>query len=127
MKVFGTLMTFDCGSCEGMIDNKQVIDDFITRIVKGMDMKRIGEPVFEWFDDTPFNIEHDLVGYSVTQIISMSSITLHICSISKSICIDVFTCCKVNDFIIDMISHNINLSFNPKSILKHQIVRKIQQ
>ena len=123
MKTFGTLMTFDCGECNGLIDNKQIIDDFITKIVNGMNMKRIGEPTYEWFGDTPFNRENDLIGYSVTQIISLSSITLHICSISKSVFIDVFTCCKVNDLTIDMITHNINISFNPKTIIKKQIHR----
>lgn len=125
MKTFGTLMTFDCGECNGLIDNKQIIDDFISKIVNGMNMKRIGEPTYEWFEDTPFHRENDLIGYSVTQIISLSSITLHICSISKSIFIDVFTCCKVNDLIVDMITHNINISFNPKTIIKKQINRYV--
>lgn len=125
MQTFGTLMTFDCGKCNGLIDNKQIIDDFISKIVNGMNMKRIGEPTYEWFEDTPFNRENDLIGYSVTQIISLSSITLHICSISKSIFIDVFTCCKVNDITIDMITHNINISFNPKTIIKKQINRYV--
>lgn len=125
MKAFGTLITFDCGECEGLINDRQVLDDFISRIVKVMKMERVGKPTYEWFDDTPFNREHDLIGYSVTQIISLSSITLHICSMSKSTFIDIFTCCKVNEDIISELEHNVHITFNPKTVTKNTIKRVI--
>ena len=55
-------------------------------------MKKKGDTVFEYFPDNDYNRIRDIVGFSVVQVISLSSITLHFNDISKTAYIDVFTC-----------------------------------
>ena len=123
MSGFGTLMIFDCVDCNHSINNRFDLELFIDTIVKIMDMKRIGNPTYEWFADNDYNRERDLIGYSVTQIISLSSITIHCCSLSRRMYIDVFTCCKVNDEIIKNIKEMIIELFKPRIINSNQINR----
>ena len=48
-------------------------------------MKRKGKLIVETFEENEFNIENDLVGFSIVQIISLSNITLHINFISRTV------------------------------------------
>ena len=91
--MFGKHLILDCsGMGEGM-KNKKVIQDFINDLVVYiLKMKKKGETVFEYFPDNEYNRKRDIVGYSVVQVISLSSITLHLNDISKTGYIDVFTC-----------------------------------
>lgn len=123
MKQFGTLLIFDCKNCRGEINDKQTIQTLIDNMVETMEMKKVGETIFEWFDMNEFNIENDLVGYSVCQIISMSSITIHICSLSKRVYLDCFTCCQINEELINRLSNLITWSFTPETIEKKIINR----
>ena len=123
MKQFGTLLIFDCKNCRGEINDKQTIQTLIDDMVETMEMKKVGETIFEWFDMNEFNIENDLVGYSVCQIISMSSITIHICSLSKRVYLDCFTCCQINEELINRLSNLITWSFTPETIEKKIINR----
>lgn len=120
---FGKLLLFDCKDCSGNINDKKTIQKFIDDVVFAMNMEKIGETHFEWFDFTPKNIELNLVGYSVSQIISMSSITIHICSLSKEVFIDIFTCCKINEEMLNKISNIVNWTFSPYNINKQVINR----
>jgi S-adenosylmethionine/arginine decarboxylase-like enzyme len=121
---FGTLLIFDCKECNHIyFQDKNMLQYFIDTLIKIMNMKAVGKTVYEYFPPSKFNIDNDLVGFSITQIISMSSITIHICEGSKKVYIDIFTCCNINDEIKFEISNLINKIFNPNSIDYHTIVR----
>lgn len=123
MTNFGTLMIFDCIDVNEHLNNRYSLDVFIDEIVNYMKMKKIGRPAVEWFEDNDFNRERDLIGYSYCQIISLSSITIHCCSLSRRMYIDIFTCCKVNDVLIANIQDIIKLLFKPRIINSSQINR----
>lgn len=121
---FGCVLIFDLKDClTHYLNDKLILQHLIDNIISIMNMKAVGNTVFEYFEANEFNISNDLVGYSITQIISMSSITIHICEISKNVYIDIFTCCKLNEDIINKIQTYIELIFNPTS-LKHQIINR---
>jgi S-adenosylmethionine/arginine decarboxylase-like enzyme len=123
MTNFGTLMIFDCVGCNAFINDKAYLDEFVNSTVKEMGMKKINNPAVEWFPDNDFNRKHDLIGFSYLQIISLSSITIHCCTLSGKMYIDVFTCCKINDTLVDAISFIIQKLFSPLIINKKQINR----
>lgn len=121
---FGSVLIFDLKDClTHYLNDKLILQHLIDNIISIMNMKAVGNTVFEYFEANEFNISNDLVGYSITQIISMSSITIHICEISKNVYIDIFTCCKLNEDIINKLQTYIELIFNPTS-LKHQIINR---
>lgn len=122
---FGYLMICNLSYCDGDIGNKKLYELFINELVIDiMKMKIIGTPQYEYFDYTPFNVENDLVGYSATAIISLSSITIHICEISKRAYIDIFTCCQLDKEMEIKIIDCINRYFEPKTITNDIIIRK---
>lgn len=119
LKPFGTLLIFDLKGlkCKNTLDNRPKLQRFIDILVEEiMGMKKIGSTQFEYFPSNEFNIENDLVGYSITQIISMSSISIHICDISSKAYIDIFTCCEITDKILKDIDELICFTFKPTEI-----------
>ena len=96
-KPFGTHLILDADDCQGKINDRKHIQSFIDTLVKEMGMKKVGETIFEYFEDNDYNRERDIVGYSVVQIISLSNITIHINEISRTIYLDVFTCGDFDD------------------------------
>ena len=123
MTNFGTLMIFDCIDVNQDINNRYALDDFINEVVSCMNMKKIGNPAVEWFPDNDYNRERDLIGYSYCQIISLSSITIHCCSLSRRMYIDIFTCCKVDEIMVGRIQQIIKIIFRPRIINSKQINR----
>lgn len=122
--VFGSLLIFDLKNClTNHLSTKEILQYFINNLILIMDMKAVGDTIFEYFEPNDFNIKNDLVGYSITQIISMSSITMHICEGSKNVYLDIFTCCNINDDIIFKITNLINYIFNPNTI-NHRIIER---
>lgn len=122
--VFGSLLIFDLKNClTNHLSTKEILQYFINNLIKIMDMKAIGDTIFEYFEPNEFNIENDLVGFSITQIISMSSITMHICEGSKNVYLDIFTCCNINDDILKKINNLIQYIFNPNTI-NHKIIER---
>ena len=83
-------------------------------------MKKKGNTLFEYFEDNEFNRCRDIVGFSVVQVISLSSIVLHLNDISKTGYIDIFTC---GDIIEHDVIECINKYFSPSSINKLMILR----
>lgn len=122
---FGTLLIFDLKDCKTSdLNKKDILQRFIDVLIEYvMDMKKIGDTQFQYFEDTPFNRANDLIGYSITQIISLSSITIHICEISKNVYIDIFTCCPITDKIKEDILELIMMTFKPSSIENKYILR----
>ncbi len=96
-KPFGTHLILDADDCQGKINDRKHIQSFIDTLVKERGMKKVGETIFEYFEDNDYNRERDIVGYSVVQIISLSNITIHINEISKTVYLDVFTCGDFDD------------------------------
>lgn len=121
---FGTLLILDCKDCDSIyLDNKEFLQFYINELIKIMNMSKVGNTVFEYFEPNEFNIKNDLVGYSITQIISLSSITIHICEGSKNVYIDIFTCSNIDDNIFINITNLTNKIFNPNIINKKIINR----
>lgn len=119
-KPFGVEIILDCDDCQGNIQSKQIIQEFIDTLVNELGMKKKGETIFEYFPATEYNRERDIVGYSVVQIISLSNITLHINEISKTIYLNLFTCGSLDE---DKVIFLFNNYFKPMKIKKKMIVR----
>lgn len=123
-KKFGSLLIFDLKEVSGDTTDKITLNHFINTLVYDiMEMSIIGTPQFEYFPYNAYNIQRNLVGYSITTIISLSSITIHICDIPKTAYIDIFTCCEIDNTIIDKIESLIREVFKPTTIYHKQIDR----
>lgn len=121
---FGWLSIYDLNGCNGLINNKEILLSFLKILVNDiMKMEIVGLPQFEYFPDNSFNRENDLIGYSITCIISLSSITIHICELSKTAYIDIFSCCKLTDDIENDINNLIKSVFNPVEV-KGKIIKR---
>jgi len=119
-KPFGTLLIIDADCCEGDITNKNHIQQFIDKLVEEMGMKKKGETVFEYFEDNEYNRERDIVGYSVFQCISLSSIVIHINDISRTMYLDVFTCSDLDETKVGLLFSDY---FKAKKIKKRIFTR----
>ena len=117
-KIFGTHLILDADCCEGNITSKEHIQEFINKLVEDMEMKKVGNTIYEYFEDNDYNRERDIVGYSVVQIISLSSITIHINEISRTIYLDVFTCSSLDETQVCLLFSDF---FNPTKIKKQLI------
>lgn len=114
--VFGKHLIIDASGCdEDNMKNNEKIKHFIDDLCEIGKMEKKGNLIIEEFPETKFNIDNDLVGVSVVQIISLSNITLHINYISKTIYFDFFTCGALKTDLIGVIFNNY---FNPKTIKK---------
>ena len=105
-KIFGQELLLDAYNCQGFLNKKEYIQLFIDELVMKTGMKKKGKTIFEYFEKTDYNVERDIVGYSVVQIISLSNITLHINEISKSVYLNFFTCGELNDKLVVKIFKN---------------------
>jgi S-adenosylmethionine/arginine decarboxylase-like enzyme len=115
---FGSLLIYDLKDIESVKSkDKEELYELLHIIVEEiMEMNIIGEPIFEYFEDNEYNRRKGLVGYSITCIISLSSITFHICDIQKTAFIDIFTCCKIDEDITFNISNTLKRFFKPSQI-----------
>lgn len=119
--VFGKHLIIDGYGCEGDITNKDYLQKFIDKLVLDiLNMKKMGETLFIYFEDNEYNRERDIVGFSIVQIISLSNITLHINELSKTFYLDIFTCGDINEKdIIDFIA----IYLSPKGFNKQLLSR----
>lgn len=113
--VFGKHLIIDANECSGEIRNIEKITNFIDDLCEIGQMQKKGDLIIEEFEENQFNINNDLVGYSIVQIISLSNITIHINFISRTIYFDFFTCGKIKEGLIVALFKNY---FNPKTIKK---------
>lgn len=124
---FGWLSIFDLNDCEFPFTDKSYLQNFLKILIEDiMEMKMIGTPQFEYFEDNEYNRERGLIGFSITTIISLSSITIHICDIQKTAYIDIFSCCKLNNEMKKQITDLIKLVFKPNGIKRKIIKRGIK-
>lgn len=113
---FGRHLIIDANLCdEDNIRNLDKIKHFIDDLCELGKMEKKGNLIVEEFPESKFNIENDLVGYSIVQIISLSNITIHINFISRTIYFDFFTCGALKSDLIGVLFNNY---FNPKTIKK---------
>ena len=119
-KPFGTHLILDADDCQGKLKDQKHIQEFIDTLVKEMGMKKVGETIFEYFEDNDYNRERDIVGYSIVQIISLSNITIHINEISRTIYLDIFTCGDLDDTKIGLIFSDF---FQAQKIKKRILTR----
>lgn len=113
--VFGHHLIIDANECSGEIRSIKKITDFIDDLCEIGQMQKKGDLIIEEFEENQFNINNDLVGYSIVQIISLSNITIHINFISRTIYFDFFTCGKIKEGLIVALFKNY---FYPKTIKK---------
>ena len=99
---FGIHLMLDADECLGELKDKRHIQDFINSLVSKLGMKKKGETIFEYFEDNDYNRERDIVGWSVVQVISLSSIVIHINEISRTIYLDVFTCGDLDELMVSL-------------------------
>ena len=119
-KPFGKHFIIDADDCLGEVKERKHIQEFIDVLVSKLDMKKKGETVFEYFEDNDYNRERDIVGWSVVQIISLSSIVIHINEISRTLYLDVFTCGDLDELMVTLL---LSEYFRPKKIKKQMITR----
>lgn len=124
-KKFGTLLLYDMRDCKGEINDKKELSLFLDNLIEDTMGMSIINKTFEWFDDNAYNRARNLVGYSITAIISLSSVSIHICSQSKTVYIDVFTCCNIDEVMIDKIEYLIRQVFKPDELRTKVIDRGI--
>ena len=95
--MFGKHLILDCEemsiNMESMEEIQKFIDELVIDVLK---MKKVGKTHYEYFEDSWYNHIRGIVGYSVVQVISLTSIVLHLNNIPKSGCIDIFTCWDIN-------------------------------
>jgi S-adenosylmethionine/arginine decarboxylase-like enzyme len=122
---FGTLLTYDLKDIDGDKSKDEVELNRLIHVlvVHIMNMSIIGKPVFEYFENNLFNNKLGLVGFSITCIISLSSITFHICDIQKTAYIDIFTCCRLTKDMTDEINRTLNEFFRP-SLMRNKIIER---
>ena len=117
MDYWGYHSVFDCWDCDRTaIQNKNTVRNFITTLVKDIDMVPIGNPQIS---QTAIG-QDDKEGFTAIQIIETSSITAHFINSTGSLYLDVFSCKKFDREIVQML---IKQFFNPKSIRKESLIR----
>jgi S-adenosylmethionine/arginine decarboxylase-like enzyme len=119
-KAFGKHLILDITGMKATSDVvviQQFIDELVLDVLK---MKKKGDTIFEYFPDTQYNHQYDIVGYSVCQIISLSSITLHLNDLSGTGYMDIFTC---GDIQTDDIINCVRKYFKAQTIHKLLISR----
>ena len=117
MDYWGYHSVFDCWDCDRTaIQDKNTVRNFITTLVKDIDMVPIGNPQIS---QTAIG-QDDKEGFTAIQIIETSSITAHFINSTGSLHLDVFSCKKFDREIVQML---IKQFFNPKSIRKESLIR----
>ena len=117
MDYWGYHTVFDCWDCDRTaIQDKNTVRNFITTLVKDIDMVPIGNPQIS---QTAIG-QDDKEGFTAIQIIETSSITAHFINSTGSLYLDVFSCKKFDREIVQML---IKQFFNPKSIRKESLIR----
>ena len=73
---FGKHFIIYAGECEEELRGKSHTQEFIDTLVAKLGMKKKGKTTFDYFEDNDYNWERDIVGWSVVQIMSLSSIVI---------------------------------------------------
>lgn len=115
---WGYHLILDCHACQkDSIMSKQQVYDWITGLVKAIDMEPIGEPRIEY---TAAEFP-DKAGFTAIQVIVTSSIVAHFIDSTGDVYIDVFSC---KPFDNDTVIKTIDTAFKPERIRQHFLTRQ---
>lgn len=85
---WGLSSSIDLYECDlGLMQNADVIKDFVRQLCERINMRRYGETQVVYFGDDP-----RVTGFSMTQLIETSLISAHFADASCAIYLDVFSC-----------------------------------
>lgn len=118
----GSELIVDAGECEGILDNLHIYNCFVSDLCRLAKMQMVGNLIHQYFPYTPYNIERDLCGFTIIQIVSLSSITLHIAEISKTIYFNFHTC---GDLEVEKVINLFKDYFKPTKINFRLIERAV--
>jgi S-adenosylmethionine decarboxylase len=115
---WGYHLILDCHACNvDSIKSYDNVYNWITGLVKAIDMEPIGEPRIEY---TAAEFP-DKAGFTAIQVIVTSSIVAHFIDSTGDVYIDVFSCKPFDN--TDVIK-TINDSFSPKKIRANYLTRQ---
>ena len=101
---YGKHVMIDCKVCNQSITRLSIVEDFITDLVKKIDMIAHGDIIIDRFG------EGEDAGISACQLITTSSITIHTNDEYRDFYLDVFSCKNFDESII---KDEITKIFNP--------------
>lgn len=114
---WGYHLILDCSGCDkDAIKNPDLLREWITKLVKDIDMKAHGDPVISYNGEEPYHS-----GYTVVQIITTSSIVAHFIDNPASCYLDVFSC-KPFDF--DIVKNSMKQMFGAQRMRQYYITRQ---
>ena len=113
---WGYHLLIDATGCDiERVSNLEHIQNFVTKLVKDIDMDTNDVPMYSHYTSVPEKLH--LKGYSFYQFIITSNISGHICEFDGSFYLDVFSCKNFNkDIVVKLfeewfIPKHINHSF----------------
>ena len=115
---WGYHLILDCSACHvPSIQSRENVYNWITNLVKAIDMEPIGEPRIE-YTAADFS---DKAGFTAIQVIVTSSIVAHFIDSTGDIYIDVFSCKEFDNSIVIATIQN---AFLPKRIRTNYLTRQ---
>ena len=115
---WGYHLILDCHACHvPSIQSKENVYNWITGLVRAIDMEPIGEPRIEY---TAAEFP-DKAGFTAIQVIVTSSIVAHFVDSTGDVYIDVFSCKKFDS---DIVEQTIQNAFLPKKIRTNFLTRQ---
>ena len=115
---WGYHLILDCHACHvPNIQSKENVYNWITGLVRAIDMEPIGEPRIEY---TAAEFP-DKAGFTAIQVIVTSSIVAHFVDSTGDVYIDVFSC---KPFDNDTVIATIKNAFLPKRIRTNYLTRQ---
>ena len=117
-KFWGYHLILDCSACHvPSIQSRENVYNWITNLVKAIDMEPIGEPRIE-YTAADFS---DKAGFTAIQVIVTSSIVAHFIDSTGDVYIDVFSCKEFDNSIVIATIQN---AFLPKRIRTNYLTRQ---
>jgi S-adenosylmethionine/arginine decarboxylase-like enzyme len=113
---WGYELLLDIGPCNSHINDPETVKEFVTTLVKKLDMHPLGKPQVVYVDT------EEGKGVSAVQIITTSTITFHGDANGNVAFIDVFSC-KLYD--PEVVIELVNNYFSPKNITKRWLTRNV--
>ena len=115
---WGYHLILDCSACHvPSIQSRENVYNWITGLVRAIDMEPIGEPRIE-YTAADFS---DKAGFTAIQVIVTSSIVAHFIDSTGDIYIDVFSCKEFDNSIVIATIQN---AFLPKRIRTNYLTRQ---
>ena len=115
---WGYHLILDCSGCDSVkMSDRTNVYNWITNLVKDINMEKIGEPNIE------YTAAHDInkAGFTAIQIIVTSSITAHFIDNLGHIYLDVFSCKKFDQ---DVVKNSMLHYFGSSKQNEHFLIRQ---